>query len=154
MLARPEWFADPEIIGRTRLTQAGWLARLLSRGGLRGKEAHAITLGHTVHFCEVDKYEPHLSGGLALLAHEVKHVEQYEREGWLKFYVKYLWDYVRGGYKNVRFEKEAIKFQGAVKGHIEAEFGANPGLSPCQEQTDPHTPNDAFVQTTPPPFVP
>jgi hypothetical protein len=152
MLARPEWFADPGVVSRVRLSEASRIARFISDKRFAGTGVSAITLGHTIHIRKPERYNPHSASGLALLAHETKHVEQYEQVGRLGFYARYLWDYVRYHYRGVRFEKEAYAFQEAVKGHLLEEFEANPGLSPCQEQADPHTPNDAFAQKTPPVF--
>lgn len=152
MLARPEWFADPEVVSRVRLTEASRIARFISSKRFAGTAVSAITLGHTIHMRKPEHYNPHTTSGLTLLAHETKHVEQYERVGRLRFYARYLWDYVRYRYKRVRFEEEAYAFEEAVKKHLLEEFDANPGLNPCQEQADPHTPNDAFAKTAPPEF--
>jgi hypothetical protein len=154
MLARPEWFADPEIVTRVRLTEASRIAHFISSKRFAGTGVSAITLGRTIHMRKPERYDPHSAKGLALLAHEIKHVEQYEQAGRIRFYARYLWDYVRYRYRGVSFEEEAYAFQEVVKEHLLEEFEANPGLSPCQEQADPHTPNDAFVKTTPPVFVP
>jgi hypothetical protein len=42
-----------------------------------------------------------------LLAHEFKHLEQIERDGVLKFSIKYLWWTLRYGYKANPYEAEA-----------------------------------------------
>lgn len=39
--------------------------------------------------------------------HELKHVEQFEREGWFRFLWLYMLDYLKAGYYNNRFEIEA-----------------------------------------------
>jgi len=148
MLARPEWFTDPEIVNRVQLSQASGFARFISSERFAGTGVSAITLGRTIHIRKLEKYDPHTPGGLALLAHEIKHVEQYEQQGRLKFYTRYLWDYARGRYKNVSWEKQAYDFDKEVKDHLKDEFKANSD-SPCQEQTDPHTPNDAFAKIKP-----
>ena len=44
-----------------------------------------------------------------LLRHEMKHLEQIERDGILKFSVKYLWWLARYGYLNNPYEIEARK---------------------------------------------
>ena len=147
LLARPEWFADPEIVNRVKLTEASRIARFLSSKRFANTEISAITLGHTIHIRKPEKYNPHTPSGLALLAHEIKHVEQYE-QGRLRFYPRYLGDYIRGGYKKVRFETEAYAFDQMVENHLKDEFRANSD-APCQEQTDPHTPNDAFAKIKP-----
>lgn len=42
-----------------------------------------------------------------LLRHELEHIYQVRREGWIKFYVTYLWFNIRRGYKNNPYELEA-----------------------------------------------
>jgi hypothetical protein len=41
------------------------------------------------------------------LLHELKHVEQYQRYGAIRFILLYLYETVRRGYHNNRFEVEA-----------------------------------------------
>jgi hypothetical protein len=152
MLARHEWFNDPGIVARTRIVvEAGRLARFLSHKRFSGKGVAAITLGHTIHFRKAEKYAPHTPGGLALLAHEIKHIEQYEQQNLPRFYIRYLWDQIRRGYNKVRFEQEAAALQEQVRAHLQAEFDANPGCSHC-EQAGTHAPNHAFVQRPPQAF--
>jgi hypothetical protein len=150
MLARAEWFADPGTIARTKLAKANGIARLLSSPRFAGTAIGAITLGKTIYFRDPDLYDPHTPRGLAFLAHEIKHVEQYERHKLVGFYFKYLKDYFRGGYsRGIEFEDEAYGFQPKVQEHLETEFDDNPGLEVCQEMGEPHTPNPAFVRTVP-----
>jgi hypothetical protein len=153
LLARREWYTDPQVVGRARLSEATGLARLLSSLFFARQPIGAITLNRTIHFRMTDEYDPHTPTGLALLAHELKHVEQYEKEGLVKFYLKYLWAFIRHGYgQTVPFEAEAYELQGQVETHLTTEFEKNPGRAPCIEMTDPHTPNGAFVKATPPIF--
>jgi hypothetical protein len=42
-----------------------------------------------------------------LFRHEWEHVDQVWREGWLKFYCKYIWYWIRYGYKSNPYEIEA-----------------------------------------------
>lgn len=42
-----------------------------------------------------------------LFRHELEHVYQVRRLGWLKFYITYLWYLVTKGYKNNPYELEA-----------------------------------------------
>lgn len=141
LLARPEWFADPEIVGRVRLGEATGLAGFLSGRWFARSEVSAITLDQTIHIRRLDDYNPHTVGGLALLAHEIKHAEQCERMGWPKFCAKYLWAYLFHGYgEAVPFEAEAYQFERQVAAHLKREFDSNPGCAPCAEMTEPHTP--------------
>lgn len=52
------------------------------------------------------------------VSHELIHVEQIEKLGWLYFYITYLWQYTKGrfqglnhkeAYLNISYEKEAYK---------------------------------------------
>lgn len=151
LIGRRPWFEDPAIAGRAKLREASLLARFLSSERFAGKPILAITLGRTIHFRQVESYDPHTPKGLALLAHELKHIEQYEREGLLGF----AWQYVRAwrehGYgSEIPFEAEGSKIQHAVEGHLTSEFAANPGVEPCAEMAPPHTPNAAFALSEPP----
>jgi hypothetical protein len=44
-----------------------------------------------------------------LFRHELEHIYQVQRDGWLRFYFGYLWQWVRGGFKysKIRYEIEA-----------------------------------------------
>ena len=153
MLARAQWFSDPGTVARTKLAEANWIARILSSPRIAGTEIGAITLGKTIHFRDPDLYEPHTPKGLAFLAHEIKHVEQFERHGIVGFYIKYVRDYFRGGYgRGIEFEDEAYDFQPKVRQHLETEFEDNPGIDICQEMGEPHRPNLVFARTVPPVF--
>ncbi len=150
LLARPEWFTDPEIVGRVRLNKATGLAGFLSSHWFAHAEVSAITLDHTIHIRRQGDYNPHTVGGLALLAHEIKHAEQCERMGWPKFCAKYLWAYLFHGYgEAVPFEAEAYQFEWQVAAHLKREFDSNLGCVPCTEMAEPHTPNTAFIKTAP-----
>lgn len=42
-----------------------------------------------------------------LIKHEMKHIEQIEREGRIKFFIKYTFFLIKYGYKNCPYEVEA-----------------------------------------------
>lgn len=152
LLARPEWFTDPEVVKRARVAQANAFARFLSSPRFSGTESiWAITLGRTIHIRRLEQYDPHTPTGLALLAHELKHVGQYAREGLANFLTKYLRSYAsKGGYSSaVAFETEAYEFQERVEAHFTMEFANSPGIGCCQEKAEPHTPNSNFFKTVP-----
>ncbi len=46
-----------------------------------------------------------------LFRHEIEHVYQIKREGWIKFHVKYLYFLIRYGYENNPYEIDARKVQ-------------------------------------------
>jgi hypothetical protein len=154
ILARPEWFSDPRTVANTKLSEANWIARLLSSRTFAGTAIGAITLGRTIYFRDPELYEPHTAQGLAFLAHEIKHVEQFERLGLVGFYAKYIADYFRGGYgREIEYEDEAYEFQQVVSRHLRQEFEDNPGIDICQELDEPHSPNLTFVCTIPDVFI-
>ncbi len=141
---------DPGVVARVRLREAGRITRFLSSERFAGTETAAITLGYSIYIRKVDAFDPHSPRGLALLGHEVKHVEQLEREGVLRFFAKYFWAYLFRGYgEGIPFEAEAYEFEREVKNHLEEEFGDNLGQAPCQELAEPHTPNQVFIKTKP-----
>jgi len=49
-----------------------------------------------------------------LIAHELVHVEQYRNHGMIKFLAVWLWEFLTKGYRNIRWEKEAYKFQNDI----------------------------------------
>ncbi|HEY3054031.1 MAG TPA: DUF4157 domain-containing protein, partial [Thermoanaerobaculia bacterium] len=84
-----------------------WLRAFLMRGVL------AITLGRRIYVA-ADVAEEHLE---QLLRHELVHVQQIARVGMLRFYWRYVAEFIalrRGGlstadaYRNISFEKEAL----------------------------------------------
>jgi hypothetical protein len=154
ILDRREWFEFPGIVASTRLAKARGLSRILSSKRLAGVEIAAIALGSTIYFRRTDQFNPHTVAGLALLAHELKHVEQYKRDGLLKFLARYVWDYIlhRGYSEKLRYEAEATQFQWQVTAHLSREFANNSGQSPCRELAEPHTFNDNFLVEDPNPF--
>jgi hypothetical protein len=155
MLARPEWFRDRGIVARARLKPAAGLASLLSGAPLAKIPISAITLGRTIHFRDLKWYDPHTPGGLALLAHELKHVEQYERGSPLGFYANYVRDYFAKGYgPKINVEGEAYHFQEVVQAHLENEFRHNQEQHPCLEKQAPHSTNQAYQLMVPAPFRP
>ena len=39
-----------------------------------------------------------------LFRHELEHIYQVRRRGWFRFYLSYLWESIRRGYKNNKYE--------------------------------------------------
>ncbi len=62
-------------------------------------------LGHTIHIWGVSGEA--FVADKKWLCHELKHVEQYEREGYLTFLLKYAAWSAKYGYANNPYEKEA-----------------------------------------------
>ena len=146
LLTRPAWFLDPGVVARAKLTKAKWYARFLSSEFFAKRQVAAITLGHTIHFRDESFYNPHSIQGLSLLAHEIKHIEQYEKLGILKFIGRYVRDYFSHGYgDSISFEGEAYAFEKEVRRHFLKEFRQNEDISSCLDMNDPHRPNINFI---------
>jgi hypothetical protein len=65
----------------------------------------ALTLGNTIHLHNTDM--PTFLQDSRWVLHELKHVEQFRRYGFLPFLALYLWESLRKGYYNNKFEAEA-----------------------------------------------
>ena len=146
LIARPEWFADPSIVFRVQLRHATGLARFFSGSRFAKRAIDAITFGHTINYRDIDGFDDQTPAGLALLAHELKHVEQFERDGAIGFFLKYLRDYFRFGYGDkIPYEDEAYALQRHIRMHLKREFSDNHPIDPCLNPTE-------YVKITPEPF--
>jgi hypothetical protein len=65
----------------------------------------AIVFGSTIHLWNSSK-EQFLQDE-KWLKHELCHIRQYKEHGYAGFMIKYLWESLRKGYYNNRFEVEA-----------------------------------------------
>lgn len=65
----------------------------------------AIVFGRTIYLYGASKQD--LLANAHWLCHELMHVMQYKREGFIRFLIKYLWLSLRYGYKNNPLELEA-----------------------------------------------
>ena len=147
LLARRQWFSDHGIFQRARLAPANRLALWLSGPTFaRRSDIAAITLGNTIYFRASRHFNPHSARGLSLLAHELKHVEQFEHSGPAGFYSSYLWAYLRHGYGDgIPQEAEAYALGHAVYAQIDKELRANAGQPCCLGTLPGHRANPAFV---------
>ena len=87
------WFPGLEL-GRVRLVRRGpvcWLVRVVLRKA-------AMTVAPFI-FLGTAAYDPADPRFLALLAHELKHVEQFQRCGFLPFLLRYFWELGRSGFR-------------------------------------------------------
>ncbi len=67
----------------------------------------AIVFGSTIHLWNSSK-EDFLKND-KWLKHELCHIGQYKQHGYMGFIVKYLWESLKKGYYNNKFEVEARK---------------------------------------------
>lgn len=88
---------------RVRLIENSWRAKLAAR--LMKGENMAITFGNDIHLYNTSK--EYFLRNKTWLRHELKHVEQYQKLGYFRFIVLYLWYSFRYGYYNNPFELEA-----------------------------------------------
>ena len=70
-----------------------------------GTRSVAIVLGKTIHLHNTTKEE--FLRNDRWVKHELCHVRQFQQYGYLPFIVKYLWESIRSGYYNNKYEAEA-----------------------------------------------
>ena len=89
----------------------------------------AYTSGNNIHFAP-GKYDPDSVNGIARIAHEITHTQQYNQYGKFRFRVKYLAFFFKGkgehlsddqAYEAIPFEKEAYEKAADVKRSLQAE---------------------------------
>lgn len=86
-----------------RIVENAWIARIAARK-LRSAQM-AVTLGNRIYLWHTDR-ETFL-GQPEWVRHELCHVRQFRRYGWLRFLGLYLWESLRHGYRENAFEREA-----------------------------------------------
>jgi len=67
----------------------------------------AIVFGSTIHLWNSSKDD--FLKNERWLKHELCHIRQYKQHGYAGFIVKYLWESLKNGYYNNKFEVEARK---------------------------------------------
>lgn len=70
-----------------------------------GARSVAIVLGKTINLCNVTTDD--FLKDEEWLRHELCHVKQFRQHGKIGFVVKYLWESLRRGYHNNKYEAEA-----------------------------------------------
>lgn len=68
-------------------------------------ERCALVIGTTIHLHGANGLE--LIGDAAWLRHEICHVRQWQRDGFLPYLFRYLWFSLRNGYRQNPYELEA-----------------------------------------------
>jgi hypothetical protein len=98
--------AEPErirmqLVDRVPIPGGAWLARWSQRLGLAGPDVDGLTLGHAIYIRDAALSDD-------LLAHECRHVQQFEAAGSLHaFLAAYLRQVARHGYRHAPFEVDA-----------------------------------------------
>lgn len=85
------------------IKENSWVAKMAA-AKMKADKA-AIVFGDTIHLHNT-KREEFLQDD-DWVCHELKHVQQYQENGVAGFLVKYLFDWVKNGYYNNKFEVEA-----------------------------------------------
>jgi hypothetical protein len=85
------------------IKENSWIARMAARK-LRAPRV-ALVLGNTIHLYNTSK--DHFLSHERWVKHEMKHIEQFQQYGFLRFICLYLIESLRKGYYQNRFEVEA-----------------------------------------------
>jgi hypothetical protein len=85
------------------IREKSWLAKIAA-AKLRTKSV-AMVLGSTIHLHNTTREE--FLQNTKWVKHELSHVQQFKQHGYIGFILKYIWESIRHGYYNNRFEKEA-----------------------------------------------
>ena len=86
-----------------KVKENSWRARLASY--FMGFPKIAVVVGSTIYLHRISKID--FLQDEAHLAHELCHVAQFKRYGFIKFLLLYSWEHIKHGYQNNRFEIEA-----------------------------------------------
>jgi hypothetical protein len=86
-----------------RIKENSWLAKIAAKK-LRSSSV-AMVLGNTIHLHNTSKEE--FLQDKKWLKHELCHIEQFKKHGYIIFLVKYLWESLKKGYYNNKYEAEA-----------------------------------------------
>ena len=65
----------------------------------------AIVIGTTIHLHNATRSE--FLYNQRWVRHEIMHIRQFQEHGFIPFLVKYLWETVKHGYRNNKYEVEA-----------------------------------------------
>ena len=85
------------------IKENSWLAKIAAKK-LKA-DSVAMVLGKTIHLYNTNK--ANFLNDEQWLKHELCHIKQFAAHGYFLFVVKYLWESLRKGYYNNRFEVEA-----------------------------------------------
>jgi len=88
---------------KVRIKENSWVAKMAAAKMKADKVA--IVFGSTIHLHNTSKQE--FLNDPNWVCHELKHVEQYQQNGFACFLAKYIFDWMKNGYNNNKFEVEA-----------------------------------------------
>ena len=90
-------------VDSVKIKENSWIAKIAAKK--LGTKNVAMVLGKTIHLYNTTK-EDFLKDE-RWVKHELCHVQQFKQHGYIGFLVKYLWESIRKGYYNNKFEVEA-----------------------------------------------
>ena len=85
------------------IKENSWIAKFAAKK-LRSERV-AIVIGKTIHLHNTTKQD--FLNDEKWVKHELCHVKQFQQNGYLLFIIKYLWESIKHGYHNNRYEIEA-----------------------------------------------
>ncbi len=85
------------------IKENSWLAAIAAKK--LSEKSVALVLGNTIHLYNTSK-ENFLKNE-KWVKHEFCHIQQFRQHGYVGFIVKYLWESIRKGYYNNKFEVAA-----------------------------------------------
>ena len=85
------------------IKENSWLAKIAAKK--LKTDSVAMVLGKTIHLHNTSKTS--FLNDERWLKHELCHIRQFKQYGYFNFVVRYLWESLRKGYYNNRFEVEA-----------------------------------------------
>ena len=93
------------------IKENSWLAKLAAKK--MKATSVAMVLGKTIHLWGTTK--ENFLADERWLKHELCHIKQFAEHGYIFFIIKYLWESLRVGYYNNKFEVEARAAAGDFK---------------------------------------
>ncbi len=91
------------------IKENSWIAKLAAFK-LRSKQV-AIVIGKTIHLHNTSKQD--FLKDEKWVKHELCHVRQFQQNGYVIFILKYLWESIKHGYFNNKYEVEAREAGGS-----------------------------------------
>ena len=85
------------------IKENSWIAKIAAMK--LHANAVAIVIGKTIHLHNTSKDD--FLKNERWLRHELCHVQQFRQHGYISFIIKYLWESIRKGYYNNKYEAEA-----------------------------------------------
>ena len=86
-----------------QIKEKSWIAKLAAKK-IRSKNV-AIVIGNTIHLHNLTRQQ--FLQNEKWVKHEVCHLNQFQKHGHLAFIFKYLWESMRNGYYQNKYEEEA-----------------------------------------------